>query len=118
AQVRALLADLRQFDTAVNTLNSKYNGLPGDCNRAFEFGIDRPIGSSTPNVAETTDTSGNHNGNGDSLLQDGADTFVTFSGEIMNFWVHLANQNLIGEGIAGQAGCTAAGGASPCRNTA
>jgi len=113
-QIRNVLSQLREYDTAVNTFKAKYgsNALPGDFSKAFEFGIDRPVGGG-PNVF-TTDLDGfsnNDNGDGDGNLEHqvyrGPDYVLhkygnagKVHGEISNFWIHLSNVGLIKGGYA------------------
>jgi len=71
AQMRLEVGQLEQLDTAVNTFKSKYQCIPGDCNKAasLSLGID-----------------GNGNGVIDGKLSDT---------EPADFWQHLSAANLI-----------------------
>ncbi len=99
AQIRNVLAQLRDFDVGVNTFRAKYgaNALPGDFAQAAQFNLDHPNldSASGENVSATANT--DNNGDGDGLLDDtaGAATLATVSGEIYNFWVHLSNASLV-----------------------
>jgi len=94
AQLRAAINQINSYDTAVNTFQAKYNGIPGDLSNPVNFGFD-------------SSTSANA-GNG---VLDNSDAGVTptkFDMEPAAFWRHLYQANLISENIAG--GSYAAGG--------
>ncbi len=90
AQVRAVVSQLQQYDAAINTFRSKYDGLPGDFTRAEAFGL------GTASVGP--------DGNGNGLIDDGAATpalAASFDGELQSFWYHLSRANLIGGSYVG-----------------
>lgn len=80
AQVRAVVSQLQQYDAAINTFRSKYDGLPGDFTRAVAFNLGNPPA----------------NGNGDGLINAAGAPAATFSGELQQFWHQLSAANLIG----------------------
>ncbi len=83
AQVRALVSQTQQYDAAINTFRSKYDGLPGDFTRAVAFNLGA-------NVA---------NGNGNGLIDNGATppgALAAFANEAQQFWHQLSAANLIG----------------------
>lgn len=91
------IALFNQFDTAVTEFRSKYGQLPGDFSRANAMGIDKPCAMCPINSRPTmlSQIKGKNDGNGDGRLKDSGNGYFTFSGEIRNFWIHLANTNLI-----------------------
>jgi prepilin-type N-terminal cleavage/methylation domain-containing protein len=91
AQVRALVSQLQQYDAAINTFRSKYDGLPGDFTRAVAFGLGTAGG-----VGD--------NGNGNGLLDNGSTTpapVTAFADEPQAFWYHLSRANLVGGSYSG-----------------
>jgi prepilin-type N-terminal cleavage/methylation domain-containing protein len=116
AQLRSTIRQFTEYDTSVNTFRAKYREIPGDITRASSFGIDRPKGQGTTarNVAATAGSG--RNGDGDGTLDDQAGNQAVFDGEIANFWVHLANVNLIGAAMSQTVDCTDGGG--NCSQTA
>lgn len=84
AQIRATIAQLEKYNTAVNTFRNKYNGLPGDLpfSMASSFGL----------AATTSGGTGLGDGNG--LIQDPGLT-NTPVGEPLLFWRHLSDAGLI-----------------------
>jgi prepilin-type N-terminal cleavage/methylation domain-containing protein len=103
ANIRSVISQFRNYDLAVNTFKTKYgeSSIPGDFSRAYEFGLNHPLGSTTENVANTS--VGNNNGNGNNII-DGANAsafvFDSWEGEYQNFWVHLSNAGLIKESFS------------------
>ncbi len=108
AQIRNVLAQFREYDTAVLTFKTKYgpNALPGDFDKASDFSLN--IGQDgNPNVADTQLS--NDNGDGDGILEyeftspPQPDGFAPkFSSELVNFWVHLSNSGLIKESFVAE----------------
>jgi len=89
AGVRATIAQIEKFNTAVNTFNSKYGALPGDLNGlvATQFGF-------TPRGTHACQ------GNGDGVIQGCANALYTTAsgtsetaGETVMFWVDLTTAN-------------------------
>lgn len=91
AEVRATVSQLERFSATVNTFRVKYTQMPGDINKAEDFGL-----------ADTVTGQG-ENGDANGLLSsfDGsaADTISNpideADGEIVNFWYHLSRAKLI-----------------------
>lgn len=85
AQSRATVQQIQQYDAAANTFRVKYDGLPGDFDRAVAFNI-----GSTPT-----------NGDNDGMIEgvpggtDDASRNASFDAENAHFWVHLSATNLI-----------------------
>lgn len=84
AEQRALIAQIEKYNAAVSTFRSKYKGLPGDirASAAARYGL-----------AATT-AGGTGLGDGNRAIQDplGTNTPV---GEILLFWRHLSEAQLI-----------------------
>jgi prepilin-type N-terminal cleavage/methylation domain-containing protein len=108
AQVRKVVADIRQFQSAVNTFKAKYGGLPGDLPqaeaRAFGF---TAASSSYPDTG---------NGNGTlsdalSATEPGGGIVTAVNGEGTLFWRQLSEAGLIAATIDGP--LTADGSPSP-----
>ncbi|MCH2037540.1 MAG: prepilin-type N-terminal cleavage/methylation domain-containing protein [Rickettsiales bacterium] len=75
AKLRSTVTQLGEYNTALNTFELRYNGLPGDVNGAA-LGL---TGS----------------GNRDGLLLGGGTTQANAAGEPTRFWAHLTEANLI-----------------------
>jgi prepilin-type N-terminal cleavage/methylation domain-containing protein len=82
AEIRKVITQREQFDTATNTFRLKFNCLPGDCKSAGDIG-----------VGDTAEDVYGENGNGDGKISNN-----TWSQplEPINFWYHLAKSSLIG----------------------
>ena len=114
AQLRSTIRQFTEYDTSVNTFRAKYREIPGDITRAAAFGINRPKGttSGAENVLASTGGT-NGDGDGDGELEDDDEAIDSFDGEIANFWVHLANVNLIGTAISQETSTVQSGEAYP-----
>jgi prepilin-type N-terminal cleavage/methylation domain-containing protein len=94
AEIRATITQLERFNTAVNTFNSKYNGIPGDVlnGASFFYAItNQNAGGPAPG-----------NGNGDGLVQSmgvHAPCYNCVIGENAVFWYELSQANLIADAI-------------------
>ena len=107
AEISKVLKQINEYDTAVATFRTKYNGyMPGDFPNAFSFQIVLDS-TGTQDVAGTADAQ--QDGDGDGLLDNHTDSsFNAFSGEMLNFWIHLSNTNMIkGEYKQDNSACTA-----------
>ncbi len=96
AQIRSVVRQVEQFNTAANTFRVKYNCLPGDCANAGALGLDPSCDISQANCS--------NDGSGDALI--GLDISGTCPGsssnacedtETTNFWFHLSMAGLIAE---------------------
>ena len=87
AEVRATVSQLERFSATVNTFRVKYTQIPGDINKAEDFGLN------DPDVA-TIGLDGDANGLLSSVNDD-VDSISLASGEIVNFWFHLSRAKLI-----------------------
>jgi prepilin-type N-terminal cleavage/methylation domain-containing protein len=117
AQIRSTMSAIQGYNAAINTFRAKYNEMPGDISKPETFGLNSPKGgavnvcATSAGTAATTTAGGVGNGNGileatgttacasagavtAALATISADT-ATWSGEVANFWVHLANAQLV-----------------------
>ena len=88
AEIRATVAQVEKYNSAVNTFRTKYNALPGDITstQAGAFGL----------YSETTLAGGAGHQDGNGLIECGASGAVTTPiGECLMFWRHLTDANLI-----------------------
>jgi prepilin-type N-terminal cleavage/methylation domain-containing protein len=87
AEIRATVAQVEKYNSAVNTFRTKYNALPGDITsaQAVAFGL----------FSETTlaGTAGHQDGNG--LIEGGAAAGTNPVGETLSFWRHMTDANLV-----------------------
>ena len=84
AGIRATVAQVEKYNSAVNTFRTKYNGIPGDLAQATaaQFGL----------FAVTTAAAGMEDGNG--LVEGGSAGATVPIGETIIFWNHLSQANL------------------------
>jgi len=93
ARIRATIAQIEKYNTAVNTFQTKFNGIPGDlvASTATGFGLYGGAG-----------TTGRGDGNG---LIDGIVAGVSaqygWTQEGGMFWVHLSQANLLDASFSG-----------------
>lgn len=80
AQVRAVVSQLQQYDAAINTFRSKYDGLPGDFTRAVAFNLGTAVA----------------NGNGNGLIDNLGTPLASFQTEAQQIWHQLSAASLIG----------------------
>lgn len=94
AEVRAKIAQVQNYNAAINTFRATYSGIPGDFNKAVNFFT----------------YTGVANGDGNGLIED-SDGGVTdlFDDETTHFWAQLAEMGII-EGNFGVASGTLAAG--------
>jgi len=87
AEIRATVAQVEKYNSAVNTFVSKFNAMPGDITseKAVAFGL----------FSETTlaGTAGHQDGNG--LIEGGAAAGTNPVGETISFWRHMSDANLV-----------------------
>lgn len=82
AELRSVVTDWSQFETATRTFKLKYNCIPGDCVNAAQFGL----GAS---------------GNGNKYTEHSS-----ASTETWQFWTHLATAGLVAGSYTGTYGAT------------
>lgn len=101
AQVRASIAQIYKYNSAVTTFQMKYNALPGDFSAASTY---------LPSVGSTS------NGDGNGLIGSVAGSApgggssaaaITGSGEYSQFWSQLSSLSLVDGSYTGVAGGTA-----------
>lgn len=107
AQIRATVAQLQQYDAAINTFRGKYDQFPGDM----------PAGKNTAFFGSAVDITANGaavgllgNGRLDASANSGA-AFVGnagFEGELVDFWLHLSAANMVGGSFVDGAAAPAA----------
>jgi prepilin-type N-terminal cleavage/methylation domain-containing protein len=90
AELRAISSEYNRYSTAVYSFRDKYFAMPGDMTNATAFwgaaDAGNGLGSDCTDVASTTITT--CNGNGDGRVENN-------SPESFRFWQHLANAGLI-----------------------
>jgi len=99
AELRAVVTEYTQYQTAVNTFRDKYLGLPGDLKNAGAFwGYPGGAESNCPATAGTgTETC---NGDDDRKIENPSTTSIY--NERYMFWQHLANADLIAGSFDGR----------------
>lgn len=107
AELRGVMTEFQQWQTAINSFKAKYNALPGDMRNATQFWGQADSGTGGQCSAPATAI-----GTGKQTCNGNGDGEVTFgwmnSYEGMRFWQHLANAGLIEgiyAGIIGLADC-------------
>lgn len=90
AEIRSLIRQVEQYDTAVSTFKAKYDCLPGDCPWAVAFGLGDAGGDGAD---------GNGNGVIDVLRNDSG---YEIGPETQNFWVHLSRSGLGASNVQSQ----------------
>jgi prepilin-type N-terminal cleavage/methylation domain-containing protein len=97
AEISNVIKQINEYDTGVSTFRAKYESyLPGDYPNAYKMRIVLDPATGTQDVAGTADSQ--QDGDGDGLLDNHTDSsFNAFSGEMINFWIHLYNTGLIRE---------------------
>jgi prepilin-type N-terminal cleavage/methylation domain-containing protein len=89
AEIRATVAQIEKYNSAVNTFRTKYNGIPGDlaCATATAFNLYYPT------AASTCGNAGYGDGNG--LIEGGATGASSLLGETAEFWTHLSQAGYV-----------------------
>lgn len=86
AQIRSVITDVQRIRTAVNTFQTKFNGLPGDMTNATAYwGTNPNCGTGGGTGTQTC------NGNGDGEVGGLGPSGV----ETLTFWQQLGNANMI-----------------------
>ena len=90
AEIRATVAQIEKYNTAVNTFQGKFNGLPGDlpATTAAAFGL----------YAQNAGAGGTGRGDGNGLIDGSVSTSTVpaaYTQEGVAFWVHLSQANLL-----------------------
>lgn len=95
AQLRSVITDLQQYQTAYNNFVGRYNQIPGDMSTASSFW------PATTGTASCSSTAVNCNGNGDGLINWSSTAVGSGVGdEQYKAWKHLSLAGMISAGIA------------------
>jgi len=102
AELRAVVTEYQQFQTAIHTFRDKYLGIPGDLKNATAFWGAEPAANCPGD--ETTPSTGTAtcDGDGNRTTDDFAN--AGFGNERHRFWQHLANAGLISGTFTGVQG--------------
>lgn len=89
AETKSITKQMTQFNTAIHLFKNKYHELPGDMFNATEFwgAQDAGDGVGTDCTSSPSTTTATCNGDGDGIIAWGS--------EMMRFWQHLGNAELI-----------------------
>lgn len=91
AELRTVIADLKNFEDATKQFQDKYNALPGDMYNAEDFwGADASCPNTTSNAVPKTATC---DGNGDGKVYDVLAASERY--ESFRYWQQLSNAELI-----------------------
>ena len=107
ANVRSVVSQLNTYQTAVNAFKLEYGNseLPGDFDKATTYGLDK---DQDGNVNTAASYGGNGDGDSNGYLAGGSEyTSKYWKHEVVNFWVHLSNSDLIKEKFAQINNCDA-----------
>lgn len=88
SSVKALIMQIKKYDAAINNFTIKYHALPGDIMDTKKYGI----------------ASSDNGGNGDNIISDRAQSYVSANYEISNFWLHLSKTKMLDENYDGKEG--------------
>ena len=80
-QNKALIMQIKKINKSIEAFSAKYHALPGDTDKTISFGLS-PY---------------NSDGNMDNLITDIYNGYQMAQGEIVNFWMHLSNSQIINE---------------------
>lgn len=107
AEIRATIAQVEKYNTAVNAFYGKYNGLPGDLDpaQAAELGFFTFTGSNAG-----TNGLGNNNRRISAPGVGAGNDYARAIGETLIFWRHLSDANLVNGAFALGANVDAASG--------
>lgn len=103
AELRSVSTDYNRYATSMQTFRDKYFSIPGDFRDSTRFwGRQVATADCVTNSSAATNTAGTCDGNGDGVIDWGAAGVQ--SGELFQFWRHLANAGLIEGNYTGLAG--------------
>ena len=80
-QTKSLVMQIKKINSSIESFSEKYHALPGDIQNAMSFGI----------------SIYNSDGNGDNYITDSRGLIEMAEGEIVNFWMHLSNSQMLNE---------------------
>ena len=84
--IKSLITQIGQYNSAIATFSEKYHALPGDMNNTVAYGI----------------TKLNTDGNSDNSITDLLGEISQANGEIINFWHHLSKSGMINKNFDGK----------------
>ena len=91
SELRAVITEFQNYNTAVNTFRDKYFALPGDMRNATAFWGDQATGTESCSDGSVPDgTPGTCNGDGNGNITSAAGVI-----EYLRFWQHLSLSGLI-----------------------
>ena len=102
AELRSVVTEFKNYQTAVMTFRDKYFALPGDMKNAEQFWGTMATGT-CPNATAGTGTQ-TCNGDGDGRIEHNQATGANRTSERFTFWQHLTNSGLIEGSYTGIAG--------------
>ena len=96
AELRAVITEKQQYQTAINSFRDKYLGVPGDRKNATDFWGE--MGDAAAGACPATAGTGTEtcDGNGDGMIGEHAG-----ANEHFTFWQHLANADLVAGSLTG-----------------
>lgn len=115
AELRSVVRQIEQYDTAVMTFKDKYRGLPGDHPNAVEFGLGDAACPSPmpcpPPIPTAPHAFAGCNGDGNLRLSvENSTTDYAWCPENLNFWHHLARAGMIAGAYDGKTIATTTSG--------
>jgi hypothetical protein len=84
--VKSLISQIGQYNSAITTFTEKYHALPGDMDNSVTYGI----------------TKLNTDGNNDNSITDLSGEILQANGEITNFWHHLSQAKMLNKNFDGK----------------
>ena len=97
AEMRSIITEKDEVQTAVMLFTNKYSELPGDLSNATDFWGTMPTGTCSNTVAGASGGTGTQtcNGNGDGLIISNTALNSNSNSEFVLFWQHLSNAKMI-----------------------
>ena len=116
AELRSVITESQNYQTAVHSFKNKYLALPGDMSNAHMFWTSAGGSGVIGDGCEAATGTGTQtcSGNGDGLL-DAASAADEY-GEKYTFWQHLANAGLIAGNYTGKTGSAGTGDSTAGEN--
>lgn len=102
AELRSVVDELQHYRTATQAFYDQYKALPGDLDNATQLWQRASTTSCTSNSGNAVGTPGTCDGNNDGILSIAPSAGV--SGEMFEFWRHLALAGFITGSYTGKAG--------------
>jgi len=117
AELRSVITERQQYQTAIHTFRDKYLGLPGDLKNATAFWGAEPVANCPGDESTPSTTTATCDGNGDNRVDWGDSFPAGTGGESHRFWQHLANAELISGSYTGTHSAGTCNGDGSCNNT-